>query len=211
MLTCVTFTQQVTKLNQNDDLSSEQCSLTILQTFQRYLQNLLCTSPHSITTDVFNAARTSNPYSIHDYAISPITCPWTRVNHKKKNVEATETLIIESSWQPSSPSCYEVNCCEPAASELLNEHLHGLKPGENYPSTDQQQRNAVIRLTFSRWRCAVSLMEECSSPTNLGLQQTPQRIYYRHWFFKMAVFWDVAPRSLVDTERRFRVGCCLHH
>jgi hypothetical protein len=26
----------------------------------------------------------------------------------------------------------------------------------------------------------------------------------------MAVFWDVAPRSLVDTDRRFRIAYCLH-
>jgi hypothetical protein len=28
---------------------------------------------------------------------------------------------------------------------------------------------------------------------------------------KMAVFWDVAPRSLVDTNRGFRLAYCLHH
>jgi hypothetical protein len=28
---------------------------------------------------------------------------------------------------------------------------------------------------------------------------------------KMAVFWDVAPCSLVDTDRRFRGAYCLHH
>jgi hypothetical protein len=28
---------------------------------------------------------------------------------------------------------------------------------------------------------------------------------------KMAVFWDVAPCSLVDIDRRFRCAYCLHH
>jgi hypothetical protein len=28
---------------------------------------------------------------------------------------------------------------------------------------------------------------------------------------KMAVFWDVAPCSLVEVYRRFRGACCLHH
>jgi hypothetical protein len=28
---------------------------------------------------------------------------------------------------------------------------------------------------------------------------------------KMIVFWDVAPCSLVDSDRRFRVAYCLHH
>jgi hypothetical protein len=28
---------------------------------------------------------------------------------------------------------------------------------------------------------------------------------------KMAVFWVVAPCSLVDVYRRFRGNCCLHH
>jgi hypothetical protein len=28
---------------------------------------------------------------------------------------------------------------------------------------------------------------------------------------KMAVFWVVAPCSLVDVYRRFRGTCCLHH
>jgi hypothetical protein len=28
---------------------------------------------------------------------------------------------------------------------------------------------------------------------------------------KMAVFWDVAPRSLVEIDRRFRGASCLHH
>jgi hypothetical protein len=28
---------------------------------------------------------------------------------------------------------------------------------------------------------------------------------------KMAVFWDVAPCSLVEIYRRFRGSCCLHH
>jgi hypothetical protein len=28
---------------------------------------------------------------------------------------------------------------------------------------------------------------------------------------KMAVFWDVAPCSMVDTNRRFGGVCCLHH
>jgi hypothetical protein len=27
---------------------------------------------------------------------------------------------------------------------------------------------------------------------------------------KMAVFWDIAPRSLVEVYRRFRDACCLH-
>jgi hypothetical protein len=28
---------------------------------------------------------------------------------------------------------------------------------------------------------------------------------------KMAVFWVVVPRSLVEVYRRFRGACCLHH
>jgi hypothetical protein len=28
---------------------------------------------------------------------------------------------------------------------------------------------------------------------------------------KMTVFWDVAPRSLVEIDERFRGDCCLHH
>jgi hypothetical protein len=28
---------------------------------------------------------------------------------------------------------------------------------------------------------------------------------------KMAVFWDVAPCSLLDIDRRFRGAYCLHH
>jgi hypothetical protein len=28
---------------------------------------------------------------------------------------------------------------------------------------------------------------------------------------KMAVFWDIAPCSLVDTDRRFRGAYCLHY
>jgi hypothetical protein len=28
---------------------------------------------------------------------------------------------------------------------------------------------------------------------------------------KMAVLWDVAPRSLVEIDRRFRGAYCLHH
>jgi hypothetical protein len=28
---------------------------------------------------------------------------------------------------------------------------------------------------------------------------------------KMAVFWVVAPCSLVEVHRRFRSACCLHH
>jgi hypothetical protein len=28
---------------------------------------------------------------------------------------------------------------------------------------------------------------------------------------KMAVFWDVAPCSLVEVYRLFRGACCLHH
>jgi hypothetical protein len=28
---------------------------------------------------------------------------------------------------------------------------------------------------------------------------------------KMTVFWDVVPYSLVETDRRFRGTCCLHH
>jgi hypothetical protein len=28
---------------------------------------------------------------------------------------------------------------------------------------------------------------------------------------KMAVFWDVAPCSLIDTDRHFRGAYCLHH
>jgi hypothetical protein len=28
---------------------------------------------------------------------------------------------------------------------------------------------------------------------------------------KMAVFWVVAPRSLVEVYQRFRGACCLHH
>jgi hypothetical protein len=28
---------------------------------------------------------------------------------------------------------------------------------------------------------------------------------------KMALFWDVAPRSLVDINRHFRGAYCLHH
>jgi hypothetical protein len=28
---------------------------------------------------------------------------------------------------------------------------------------------------------------------------------------KMAVFWVVAPYSLVEVYRRFRGACCLHH
>jgi hypothetical protein len=28
---------------------------------------------------------------------------------------------------------------------------------------------------------------------------------------KMTLFWDVAPCSLVETDRRFRGTCCLHH
>jgi succinate dehydrogenase/fumarate reductase cytochrome b subunit len=28
---------------------------------------------------------------------------------------------------------------------------------------------------------------------------------------KMTVFWDVAPCSLVETDKRFRGACCLHH
>jgi hypothetical protein len=28
---------------------------------------------------------------------------------------------------------------------------------------------------------------------------------------KMAVFWVVAPCSLVEVNRRFRDACCLHH
>jgi hypothetical protein len=28
---------------------------------------------------------------------------------------------------------------------------------------------------------------------------------------KMAIFWDVAPSSLVDTDRHFRGAYCLHH
>jgi hypothetical protein len=27
----------------------------------------------------------------------------------------------------------------------------------------------------------------------------------------MAVFWDVAPCSLVEIYQRFRGACCLHH
>jgi hypothetical protein len=28
---------------------------------------------------------------------------------------------------------------------------------------------------------------------------------------KMAIFWAVAPCSLVEVYRRFRGACCLHH
>jgi hypothetical protein len=28
---------------------------------------------------------------------------------------------------------------------------------------------------------------------------------------KMTVFWDFAPRSLVEVDRRFRGAYCLHH
>jgi hypothetical protein len=28
---------------------------------------------------------------------------------------------------------------------------------------------------------------------------------------KMAVFWVVVPRSLVEVYRRFRGACCFHH
>jgi hypothetical protein len=28
---------------------------------------------------------------------------------------------------------------------------------------------------------------------------------------KMTVFWDVAPCSMVDTDRRFRVAYCVNH
>jgi hypothetical protein len=31
------------------------------------------------------------------------------------------------------------------------------------------------------------------------------------WIMKMAVFWVVAPCSLVEVYRRFRGTCCLHH
>jgi hypothetical protein len=30
-------------------------------------------------------------------------------------------------------------------------------------------------------------------------------------FLKMAVFWVLAPCSLVEVYRRFRGACCLHH
>jgi hypothetical protein len=30
-------------------------------------------------------------------------------------------------------------------------------------------------------------------------------------FLKMAVFWVVAPCSLVELYRRFKGACCLHH
>jgi hypothetical protein len=28
---------------------------------------------------------------------------------------------------------------------------------------------------------------------------------------KIAIFWNVAPYGLVETDRRFRGVCCLHH
>jgi hypothetical protein len=28
---------------------------------------------------------------------------------------------------------------------------------------------------------------------------------------KMMAYWDIAPRSLVEADRRFRVAYCLHH
>jgi hypothetical protein len=31
------------------------------------------------------------------------------------------------------------------------------------------------------------------------------------WCLNMAVFWDVAPYSLVEIDRRFRCAYCLHH
>jgi hypothetical protein len=40
---------------------------------------------------------------------------------------------------------------------------------------------------------------------------------YAQWFgnftysMKMAVFWVIAPCSLVQVYRRFRGACCLHH
>jgi hypothetical protein len=45
---------------------------------------------------------------------------------------------------------------------------------------------------------------EYSSP--LTQKSSTESVHY-----KMAVFWEVAPCSLVDVYRRFRGTCCLHH
>jgi hypothetical protein len=40
----------------------------------------------------------------------------------------------------------------------------------------------------------------------------PCKVPFRKWFqIKMAVFWVVAPCSLVEVYRHFRGACCFHH
>jgi hypothetical protein len=39
----------------------------------------------------------------------------------------------------------------------------------------------------------------------------PNETYQINWKFKMAVFWVVAPCSLVEVYGRFRSTCCIHH
>jgi hypothetical protein len=47
----------------------------------------------------------------------------------------------------------------------------------------------------------------------MPLQGNNKEKYHRDYILSMktAVFWDVAPCSLVDVYRRFRDDSCLHH
>jgi hypothetical protein len=38
-----------------------------------------------------------------------------------------------------------------------------------------------------------------------------KKICKKCYFFKLTVFWDIAPCSLAEVDRRLKGACCLHH
>jgi hypothetical protein len=52
---------------------------------------------------------------------------------------------------------------------------------------------------------AEALLDACKE---IGLEVNSEKTKY---MLKMAVFWVVAPCSLVEVYQRFRGPCCLHH
>jgi hypothetical protein len=68
-------------------------------------------------------------------------------------------------------------------------------------STTEFLRLAKINCTFR-----VHSTDSISLPVCVLCEET-----VKIWTVKMAVFWDIAPCSLVEVDRRFRCAYCLHH